>query len=46
MHTSSIEFSTPAPHVGEAPENVLTLEIDNKYMPDTLGVKDIYDLYG
>lgn len=25
---------------------MLTLEIDAKYMPDTLGVKDIYDLYG
>jgi len=25
---------------------VLTLELESKYLPDTLGIKDIYTLYG
>ena len=46
LNTYTVSYTGPAT-VGAGAEYVLTLEVDAKsYIPDTLGVKDIYDLYG
>ncbi len=46
LNTYTISYTGPVT-VGAGAEFVLTLEIDAKsYLPDTMGIKDIYDLYG
>jgi hypothetical protein len=48
LNTYTISYTGPAAAaVGAGAEYVLSLEVDAKsYIPDTLGIQDIYDLYG
>lgn len=46
LNTYTVEFGAPLIGVGPGTEYVLTLELDSKYLPDTLGIQDIYSLYG